>query len=203
MARGRKHTPEQILGTAHRIRDILAVPNTAGNAFAVSDPISSLPNLQIDFTKPGAQEYIDSIVNLFASWGVDFIKLNGVGPGSSTLSVDNEPDVMAWSKAIANSNRPIWLTLSWAMDQDYFGIWEQYSNARRIDDGIECKGNCSTLTDWALTSQRWSDLIGWQTYASPQAGWNDLEPVSQMPHEDQQASKLNHAQEIKGVSFPS
>jgi alpha-galactosidase len=167
----------QILGTACHIRDILVVPNAAGDAFAVSDPIGSLSNFQIDFSKPGAQEYVDSIVDLFTSWGVDFIKLNGVTPGSSTLSIDNEQDVVAWSKAIAKSGRPIWLTISWAVDQDYFNTWEQYSNARRIDDDIECNGACSTLTDWALTSQRWSDLIGWQTYASSQTGWNDLGPL--------------------------
>jgi hypothetical protein len=167
----------QILGTSYRVQDILTVPNAAGDAFAVSDPIRSLSNFQLDFSKPGAQEYIDSIVDLFASWGVDFIRLDGVGPGSATLSIDNEPDVMAWSKAIAKNGRPIWLTVSWALDQDYFNTWEQYTNARRIDDDIECEGNCSTLTDWALTSQRWSDLIGWQTYSSSQAGWNDLGPL--------------------------
>jgi alpha-galactosidase len=167
----------QILGTTYHIRDILAVPNSAGDAFAASDPISSLSNFKIDFSKQGAQEYIDSIVALFASWGVDYIRLDGVGSGSATLSIDNEPDVMAWSKAIAQSNRAIWLTISWAIDQDFFNTWQQYTNARRISADLECEGNCSTLTSWPLTSQRWSDLIGWQTYASPQVGWNDLGPL--------------------------
>lgn len=167
----------QILGTTYHIRDILAVPNSAGDAFAASDPISSLSNFKINFSKEGAQEYINSIVALFASWGVDYIRLDGVGPGSATLSIDNEPDVMAWSKAIAQSGRAIWLTISWAIDQDFFNTWQQYTNARRISADLECEGNCSTLTSWALTSQRWSDLIGWQTYASPQVGWNDLGPL--------------------------
>jgi alpha-galactosidase len=167
----------QILGTTYHIRDILAVPNSAGDAFAASDPISSLSNFKIDFSKQGAQEYVDSIVAMFASWGVDYIRLDGVAPGSATLSIDNGPDVMAWSKAIAQSHRPIWLTISWAIDQDDFNTWQQYTNARRISGDLECEGNCSTLTSWPLTSQRWSDLIGWQTYASPQAGWNDLGPL--------------------------
>jgi alpha-galactosidase len=167
----------QILGTAHHIGDILAVPNSAGDAFAVSDPLSSLSNFKIDFSKEGAQEYINSVVDMFASWGVDYIRLDGVAPGSSTLSVDNQPDVMAWGKAIAQSHRPIWLTVSWAMDQDYFTTWQQYTNARRISADLECEGACSTLTNWSLTSQRWSDLLGWQSYAGPQAGWNDLGPL--------------------------
>jgi hypothetical protein len=167
----------QILGTIYHIRDILAVPNSAGDAFAASDPINSLSNFKIDFSKQGAQEYINSIVALFASWGVDYIRLDGVAPGSATLSLDNEPDIMAWSKAISQSHRSIWLTISWAIDQDYFDTWQQYTNARRISGDIECEGYCSTLTSWPLTSERWSDLIGWQTYASPQIGWNDLGPL--------------------------
>ena len=170
----------QILETNFHIRDILATPNSAGNVFAASDPISSLSNFKIDYSKQGAQEYIDSIVALFASWGVDYIRLDGVAPGSGTMSLDNQPDVMAWSKAITKSQRPIWLTISSAssaIDQDYFSTWEQYSNARQISGNLECEGRCSTLTSWPLTSQRWSDLIGWQNYAGSQGGWNDLGPL--------------------------
>ncbi len=37
---------------------------------------------KIDFTKPGAQGYINSIIDLYASWGIDFIKMGSVTPGS-------------------------------------------------------------------------------------------------------------------------
>jgi len=167
----------QILETNYHVKDILASPNSAGNAFAASDPTSSLSNFKIDYSKQGAQEYINSIVALFASWGVDYIRLDGVAPGSGTMSLDNQPDVMAWSKAITQSQRLIWLTISSAIDQDDFNTWQQYSNARRISADLECEGRCSTLTSWPLTSQRWSDLIGWQNYAGPQGGWNDLGPL--------------------------
>ena len=33
----------------------------------------------IDYSKPGAQEFIDSWARLFASWGVDYLKIDGVG----------------------------------------------------------------------------------------------------------------------------
>src|SRR6201985_3159887 len=97
-----------ILGTTYHIQDILTVPYTAGNAFG--GPGTSPYHYKIDFSKPGAQEYIDSVVALFASWGVDFIKLDGVTPGSysDNLSIDNQPVVAAWSRAIALSGRPIW-----------------------------------------------------------------------------------------------
>lgn len=167
-----------ILGTPYHIQDILAVPYTAGNAFGT--PNSTSPyHYKIDFSKPGAQEYMDSVVALFASWGVDFIKLDGVSPGSYTddLSINNLADVQAWSKAIAKSGRPIWLTVSWALDQDYLSTWQQFSNARRIDDDVECESRCATLTDWPRIYKRFRDLPAWQEAAGPKLGWNDLDSL--------------------------
>jgi len=166
-----------ILGTAYHIQDILTVPYTAGNAFGGSG--TSPYHYKIDFSKPGAQEYMNSVVALFASWGVDFIKLDGVTPGSYSdgLSIDNRNDVAAWSKAIAASGRPIWLTISWAIDQDYLDAFQTYSNARRIEDDVECEGRCGTLTDWQRIYQRFRDLPAWQNSASPSLGWNDLDSL--------------------------
>lgn len=166
-----------ILGTPYHIRDILAVPYTAGNAFGGAG--TSPYHYKIDFSKPGAQAYIDSVVALFASWGVDFIKLDGVTPGSysDNLNIDNRTDVAAWSKAIANSGRPIWLTVSWALDKDYLDTWQQFSNARRIDDDVECEGRCGTLTNWPRIYKRFRDLPGWQDAAGPSSGWNDLDTL--------------------------
>src|SRR5580698_1233153 len=143
-----------ILGTSYTTQQIVAIPLAQGNTFAAAPPNPF--HDKIDFTKPGAQEYINSVVALFASWGIDFIKLDGVTPGSysDNTSIDNRPDVAAWSKAIALSGRPIWLTISWAIDADYLSTWQQNSNARRIEDDVECEGRCATLTDWNRIYQR-------------------------------------------------
>jgi alpha-galactosidase len=166
-----------ILGTPYHVQDILVVPYTAGNAFG--GPGTSPYHYKIDFTKPGSQEYMNSVVALFASWGVDLIKLDGVTPGSynDNLSINNLPDVAAWSKAIAASGRPIWLTVSWALDADYLETWQQYSNARRIEDDVECEGRCGTLTNWDRIYQRFRDLPAWQNAAGPTLGWNDLDSL--------------------------
>jgi alpha-galactosidase len=166
-----------ILNTPYHIQDILTVPYTAGNAFG--GPGTSPFFYKIDFTKPGAQEYVSSIVNLFASWGIDFIKLDAVTPGSYSdgTSIDNRPDVAAWAKAIAQNPHPIWFTVSWALDEDYLSTWQTYANARRIEGDVECEGNCSTLTDWNLTSQRFYDLVGWEHASGPTVGWNDLDSL--------------------------
>ncbi|WP_263381815.1 alpha-galactosidase D [Granulicella arctica] len=159
-----------ILGTPNHLQDILAQPLTAGNAFGF---------YKIDFTKPGAQEYMDSVVALFASWGIDFIKIDGVTPGSynDNLSIDNRLDVEAWSKAIAKTGRPIWFTISWALDSDYLPVWQKWANARRIEDDVECEGNCGTTTDWSRIYQRFRELSAWQFAAGPTVGWNDLDSL--------------------------
>jgi alpha-galactosidase len=184
-----------ILGTPYHIQDILVVPYTAGNAFG--GPGTSPYHYKIDFTKPGAQEYMNSVVALFASWGVDLIKLDGVTPGSDSydLSIDNRTDVAAWSKAIAASGRPIWLTISWALDQDYLSVWQEYANARRIDQDVECEGGCGTLTDWPRIYERFRDLPGWENSAGPTVEWNDLDsldigdgPLDGLSNDEKQSS---------------
>lgn len=166
-----------ILGTDKHIQDILALPHRAGNAFG--GPGESPYHYKIDFSKPGAQEYMDSVVALFAAWGVDFIKLDGVTPGSYSddLSIDNRDDVVAWSKAIAKSGRPMWFTVSWQVDKDYNNIWSGWANARRIDDDVECEGRCATLTNWPRIEKRFRDLPSWQDAAGPTKGWNDLDTL--------------------------
>jgi alpha-galactosidase len=160
-----------IFGTNYHAKDIVAMPITCGNAFCDTD--------KIDFTKPGAQQYINSIVNNFASWGVDFIKMDGVTPGSDndTLSINNIPDVQAMNVAIARSGRPIWFTISWALDEDFIADWQQNANARRIENDIECEGDCPFLTEWQHVQLRFYDLIGWERAAGPSLGWNDLDAL--------------------------
>jgi alpha-galactosidase len=166
-----------ISGSTSYVKDILVVPNAPGNVFAASDPTTALSNYKIDFSQSAAQQYVASIVNLFASWGVDYIRLDGVAPGSGVLTVDNRQEVQAWAQAIGKAGRPMWLTISTGVELSDFNIWGANTNARRIGTAIECKSACSTLTDWALTSERWFDLIGWQTFTSFQTGWNDLGPL--------------------------
>ena len=167
-----------ILGTSYHTPDIVVMPLAKGNAFA--GPLPNPYHDKIDFTKPGSQEYINSVVDLFASWGIDFIKLDAVTPGSysNDLSIDNRADVKAWSQAIAQSGGSIWLTLSWQLDQDYLDVWQQYSNARRIDDDVECEGGCGGyLTNWPRIILREYDDVGWENAAGRTLGWNDLDTL--------------------------
>ncbi|WP_263383070.1 alpha-galactosidase D [Granulicella arctica] len=166
-----------VLGTALHTQDIVVTPLARGNAFGGTPP--NPYHDKLDFTKPGAQEYINSVVALFASWGIDFIKLDAVTPGSysNDLSIDNRADVAAYSKAITLTGRPMWFTISWQLDKDYLSTWQQFANARRIDDDVECEGRCSTLTNWARIALREYDSVGWEHDAGAQVGWNDLDTL--------------------------
>src|SRR5258708_37112590 len=74
-----------ILGTPYHTQDIVVIPLAKANAFAANPP--NPYHDKIDFTKPGPQEYIDSTVALFASWGRDFIKLHAVAPRSNVTEL--------------------------------------------------------------------------------------------------------------------
>ncbi len=60
----------------------------------------------VDTSKPGAQEYYDSVVALAADWGVDFIKWDDMSTPYQTAEIE------AASNAIRKCGRPIILSLS-------------------------------------------------------------------------------------------
>jgi alpha-galactosidase len=60
----------------------------------------------VDMSKPGAQAYYDSIVALYAGWGVDFIKADDMSRPY------HKAEIAALHQAILHSGRPIVLSLS-------------------------------------------------------------------------------------------
>ncbi|GHO79404.1 hypothetical protein KSD_71750 [Ktedonobacter sp. SOSP1-85] len=158
-----------IYGTSCHAQDIAIKPLQMTNGWR--------GNYAIDYSNSCAQAYINSIANQFASWGVDFLKLDGVTPGSGIydLSTDNRPDVQAWSQALAQSGRSIWFELSWALDHRYISFWQQQANGWRIDTDVECY--CGTLVTWDNSVKaRFNDVVPWTQNAGP-GGWNDLDSL--------------------------
>jgi alpha-galactosidase len=90
----------------------------------------------VDMTKPGAQDYYDSIAQLYASWGVDFIKADNM------LDPLHADEIEALSRAIDKTRRPIVLSLSpgptntrdarflarnaemWRISNDFWDRWQ-------------------------------------------------------------------------------
>jgi hypothetical protein len=123
----------------------------------------------IDFSKPGAQEFIDSWAKLFASYGVDYLKIDGVRNQDII-------DVEAWAKALKETGRPIHVELSNNLDIKHISTWKQLSNGWRTDHDVEAYGT-PYLASWKKVSRRFDDAAEWQQHAGP-GGWNDFDSLN-------------------------
>lgn len=156
------NTNTPIQGTSYHARDIA---NTG-----VHEPNYSYGSsvmYGINYSKPGAQAYVNSWANQLASWGVDFLKMDGVGDHDIS-------DIQAWSAALKQSGRSIVFDLSNQLDVKNASIWRQYSNAWRIGKDDECY--CKTQTNWAHVVRVFGEPAPWAQYAGP-GGWNDLDSL--------------------------
>jgi hypothetical protein len=68
----------------------------------------------VDFTKEGAQAYYDSIFELYAAWGVDYVKVDDI---CNTNAYPDDPysaekEIEMIRKAIDSCGRPMVLSLS-------------------------------------------------------------------------------------------
>ncbi|OPH56365.1 hypothetical protein BC351_28110 [Paenibacillus ferrarius] len=132
---------------------------------------------KIDFSNPCAQKYIDSIADLIASWGIDFVKFDSVTPGSghNDVSIDARDDVKAWSEALGRHH--IWFELSWALDHNYVDYWKKYANGWRVDWDVESYDREVGMTQWANIARLFPDAALWWRDAGP-GGWNDFDSLN-------------------------
>jgi hypothetical protein len=174
----KKNTP--ILGTHYTADDIAtSKPQNNYNCGGM---------LRIDYNKPGAQAYVDSIVDELASWGVNYIKLDGI-------TNQNGPDIKAWQAAIHHSGRSIVLdTTQGSYTIKLAPVLKQYSNQWEFAPDIEINGpdegsanacnnppftGCRSvfpLTSFAHWSDRFGDVAQWQPYGGP-GGFNDYDSI--------------------------
>jgi hypothetical protein len=173
-----QNTP--ILGTPYHADDIATT--TAQNNYNCGGMTG------INYSAPGAQAYVDSVVDELASWGVDYIKLDGI-------TNRNVADIQAWSAAIKQSGRPMVLNIT----QGSYTIkiapdLEQYANQWEFAPDIEINGPdegsadaCNTppftgclsvfpLTSFSHWRDRFNDVAKWQPYGGP-GGFNDYDSI--------------------------
>jgi len=174
----KKNTP--ILGTSYTADDIAT--KTQQNNYNCGGM------LKIDYGKPGAQAYVDSIVDELASWGVDYIKLDGI-------TNSNGPDIEAWQAAIHQSGRPMVLdTTQGSYTIKLAPLLKEYSNQWEFAPDIEINGpdegsanSCNAppftgclsvfpLTSYSHWSDRFADVAEWQPYGGP-GGFNDYDSI--------------------------
>lgn len=156
------------------------IAGTSDTADEIAEPSVSENNYNcggmegIDYSKPGAQAFINGWADQMASWGVDYVKLDGVG------SFDI-PDVQAWSTALNQTGRPMALELSNSLSISDATTWESLANGWRTTGDIECygcesNGSSYPLTDYANVESRFDPAADWQPYGQP-GGWNDYDSI--------------------------
>jgi len=93
----------------------------------------------VDMSKPGAQAYYDSLFSMYASWGVDFVKVDDI---SRPYEEVHKAEIEAIRRAIDKTGRPMVLSLSpgdtpiergdhvsqhanmWRISDDFWDHWE-------------------------------------------------------------------------------
>jgi len=114
-------------------------------------------------SKPGAQAYYDSVFDLIASWGVDFVKVDDI----SRPYHDNEAEIEAIREAIDRTGRPIVLSLS--PGETALSAAEhvaRHANMWRISDDF--------WDSWPSLLEQFGRLERWNPYRGP-GHWPDAD----------------------------
>ena len=162
----KKNTP--IKGT-HYTADQIAKPSLKEDNYNCHGMVG------IDYSRPGAQQYVNSWADMFASWGVDYVKLDG-------MFDRNVPDIKAWSKAIRQSDRPMILNITWGrLTPAIAPVLMKYANQWVVTPDLECyecekNGSSYPLTSWANIKLRFDIAARWQPYAGP-GHFNDYDSI--------------------------
>jgi hypothetical protein len=115
----------------------------------------------VDMTKPGAQAYYDSVFRLFASWGVDFVKMDDMSRPYDA----HAPEIEAAHQAIANCGRPMVLSLS--PGETPVGRGEhvrRFAQMWRISDDF--------WDEWPLLEAQFTRFENWNQWRRA-GGWPD------------------------------
>ena len=117
----------------------------------------------VDATKPGAQAYYDSIAELYASWGVDFIKADDMG------SHLYQPEEMkALSLAMRKTGHAMVLSISpGPAPISEIDFLEKYAQMWRISDDF--------WDDWKLLRQQFDSTREWAQYVGKNDSWPDAD----------------------------
>jgi len=136
-----------IMGSTARAKDVANIHDTcAWN-----------PDMYgVDMTKPGAQEYYNSVFKLIASWDVDFVKVDDL----SRPYVPHQPEIEAIRKAIDSSGRPMVLSTSpGETPLDAAEHVSKHANMWRISDDF--------WDEWPPLAKQFERCANWAQYTGP------------------------------------
>jgi hypothetical protein len=126
----------------------------------------------VDVTSPAhgtaGQAYYDSIAELYAGWGVDFIKADDMSRGNKPPLEDyHGPEVKALRKAMNKTSRPMVLSLSpGATPLDAAASVSEWSQMWRISDDM--------WDNWKEVDEQFARARDWARYSGPNH-WPDAD----------------------------
>ncbi|OFX39212.1 MAG: hypothetical protein A2X05_15930 [Bacteroidetes bacterium GWE2_41_25] len=134
---------------------VLRTTVTADMIANTSDTCNWLNSMYgIDMTKEGAQEYYNSLFELYASWGVDYVKVDDIATPYHGAEIE------AVRQAIDNCGRPMVLSLSPGddMPSEQAEHVKKYANMWRIS--ADFWDNWESLKSQFELCNRWSHVSG-------------------------------------------
>ncbi len=168
----------------------LPIKGTSYRAAAIADKDNACvwnPDMWgVDTTKPGAQAYYDSIAELYASWGVDFVKADDMGS-----HLYQPAEIKALSEALRKTGRPIVLSISpGPAPLSEARFFQKYAQMWRISDDF--------WDDWKLLRRQFDYTKEWAPEVGKNGIWPDADmlPIGRlrMPYKDKKGepSKFTH-----------
>ena len=117
----------------------------------------------VDVTRPGGQAYYDAIAELYASWGVDFVKADDMGDHKFQPG-----EIAALRRALDRTGRPIVLSISpgpapLAQAKFFAGHAQMW----RISDDF--------WDDWKLVRKQFDYARDWAPHVGTRATWPDAD----------------------------
>jgi alpha-galactosidase len=148
----RANTP--ILGTSYHASDVADTTNGC---------IWNPDMWGIDAQHPGGQAYYDAIAQLYASWGIDFVKADDMG------SHRFQPlEIRALRRALDCTGRPIVLSISpGPAPLDSAAFLAQHAQMWRISDDF--------WDDWELVLRQFDYTRDWACFAGDHHTWPDAD----------------------------
>jgi len=143
-----------VFGTKYRARDIA---DTASICTWNPDMYG------VDMRKPGAQAYYDSVFALYASWGVDLVKMDDMSRPYDA----HAPEIEGAHAAIVATGRPIILSLSpGETPVSRADHVRRFAQMWRISDDF--------WDEWPLLEAQFTRLENWNAHRVP-GGWPDAD----------------------------
>ncbi|MAE67341.1 MAG: alpha-galactosidase [Phycisphaeraceae bacterium] len=149
----------------------LPVEGTATTADRIADPATACRwldhNVGVNMSKRGAQAYYDSVFRLYASWGVDYVKVDDMVRMDPYLDAEIE----AVHAAVARCGRPMVLSLSAGVPRliEKAEHVKAHSHLWRISDDF--------WDEWRLLREQFEYCERWQGYGGPDS-WLDVDMLT-------------------------